>query len=100
MERVPNKSAAFAAVALAMAIFAVTATMAQEFTDDEKALFVQLHNDARADVAAGITMPAVSWDETLASYTMEQASKCQKMEQIPAGPYGENLWWGRSFAAD
>uniref|UniRef100_A0A0D9WV52 SCP domain-containing protein n=1 Tax=Leersia perrieri TaxID=77586 RepID=A0A0D9WV52_9ORYZ len=91
MERVPNKSAAFAAVALAMAIFAVTATMAQEFTDDEKALFVQLHNDARADVAAGITMPAVSWDETLAAYAMEQ---------VPAGPYGENLWWGRSFAAD
>uniref|UniRef100_A0A0D9WV50 SCP domain-containing protein n=1 Tax=Leersia perrieri TaxID=77586 RepID=A0A0D9WV50_9ORYZ len=91
MELVPSKSAAFA---MAIAIFAMTAT-AQEFSNDEKALFVKLHNDARA--AVGVSMPAVSWDETLAANALEQASKCQKKEQTP---YGENLWWGRSFAAD
>uniref|UniRef100_A0A0D9WV54 SCP domain-containing protein n=1 Tax=Leersia perrieri TaxID=77586 RepID=A0A0D9WV54_9ORYZ len=99
MERAAKNSAALVLM-VATAILAATATAAtvREFTDDEKALFVQLHNDARAEVA---TMPAVSWDETLAANAIEQASLCQKEEQIPAaGDYGENLWWGRSYAAD
>uniref|UniRef100_J3MIB8 SCP domain-containing protein n=1 Tax=Oryza brachyantha TaxID=4533 RepID=J3MIB8_ORYBR len=91
-----EKGAAFAAVMMAMAVLATTTTGALQvqFSEAEKAQFVQLHNDARA--AVGVRT-AVAWNEALAAKALEHARYCRK-EHIP-GPYGENLWWGWSSAA-
>jgi pathogenesis-related protein 1 len=52
--------------------------------------FMQLHNDARAEVGA----PPLVWDEGIAAYAQEWAEQIaaeDKMEHRPGGKYGENL---------
>ncbi|EAZ02638.1 hypothetical protein OsI_24750 [Oryza sativa Indica Group] len=72
--------------AFAMIIMATTTT-AQQFSEDEKAAFVNLHNSARAAVGVG----PVAWNDALAAQALQHARYCQT-QHIP-GPYGENLWW-------
>uniref|UniRef100_A0A0E0AFG2 SCP domain-containing protein n=1 Tax=Oryza glumipatula TaxID=40148 RepID=A0A0E0AFG2_9ORYZ len=72
----------------ALAVLMATTTAAQQqFSAQEKAAFVNLHNKARAAVGVG----KVAWSDALAAKALEHASYCQK-QHIP-GPYGENLWW-------
>uniref|UniRef100_A0A0D3GLV7 SCP domain-containing protein n=1 Tax=Oryza barthii TaxID=65489 RepID=A0A0D3GLV7_9ORYZ len=75
------------AMAAFVMIIMATTTTAQEFSANEKAVFVQLHNNARAAVGVG----PVAWNDALAAQALQHASYCQT-QHIP-GPYGENLWW-------
>ncbi|OWM90153.1 hypothetical protein CDL15_Pgr006474 [Punica granatum] len=53
--------------------------------------FVNAHNAARAQVGVG----PISWNETIAAYAHDYASKragdCRLVHS--GGPYGENLAW-------
>ncbi|BAS99909.1 pathogenesis-related protein PRB1-3 [Oryza sativa Japonica Group] len=86
-----ERSASAKMMVVVMAAFAMiimaTTTTAQQFSEDEKAAFVNLHNSARAAVGVG----RVAWNDALAAQALQHARYCQT-QHIP-GPYGENLWW-------
>uniref|UniRef100_A0A0E0LGP1 SCP domain-containing protein n=1 Tax=Oryza punctata TaxID=4537 RepID=A0A0E0LGP1_ORYPU len=76
-----------AMAALAMVMATTTTAAQQQFSRQEKAAFVNLHNKARAAVGVG----TVAWSDKLAAKALEHARYCRK--QHIQGPYGENLWW-------
>ena len=86
-----ERSASAKMMVVVMAAFAMiimaTTTTAQQFSEDEKAAFVNLHNSARAAVGVG----PVAWNDALAAQALQHARYCQT--QHIKGPYGENLWW-------
>ena len=89
MERSVAKTmvVAMAALVMIMATATTTAAQQQQFSAQEKAEFVNLHNKARAAVGVG----KVAWSDKLAAKALEHARYCQT-GHIP-GPYGENLRW-------
>ena len=84
--------AAFAAVAMALAVVATTAS-AQNTPQD----FVNLHNRARAADRVG----PVTWDAKVARYAQDYAARragdCKLVHS--GGPFGENLFWGSAGRA-
>ncbi|CAA7393764.1 unnamed protein product [Spirodela intermedia] len=75
-----------------LALAMVSVSVAQNSPQD----YLDLHNEARAQVGVG---PMV-WDDTVAayaqSYAYQRRSDCNLVHS--RGPYGENLFWG--FGAD
>ena len=78
-------SRAFLAIAVAMSIGA-----AQQSVDRERAAFLKVHNDARAEVG----IAPLQWNDKLAAFAQEWANEIArsgKFEHRPNNRYGENL---------
>uniref|UniRef100_A0A0E0LGP0 SCP domain-containing protein n=1 Tax=Oryza punctata TaxID=4537 RepID=A0A0E0LGP0_ORYPU len=63
-----------AMAALAMVMATTTTAAQQQFSRQEKAAFVNLHNKARAAVGVG----TVAWSDKLAAKALEHARYCRK----------------------
>ncbi|MBQ7626951.1 MAG: hypothetical protein IJS87_07880 [Rhodocyclaceae bacterium] len=63
----------------------------QPVTQAEKCAILKAHNDARAAENAGL--PALKWNDTLASQALEHSKKCT-LAHASGISHGENLFWG------
>ncbi|XP_059169430.1 uncharacterized protein LOC131951154 [Physella acuta] len=69
-----------------LATFAVTQATTVTLSAGDVAAFLKAHNEVRA----GLQLPPVAWNDTLADFATDYTGKC--VFKHSHGPYGENMF--------